>query len=251
MAAVLDGRDAVVMSNEWSSSVGNVESTGARSTTSGRRASTSRPGSGRRAGRCPGTRSTTSPACGPTASCSSRTASPRSALPPHLPELQPGLPHRPRAAARPLVRAVRQVLLHRPDPRAVRAGRGARRRLPWPRAARRPRPAPSVRGAGRHVRRPQAVECVGDVNGVPRGGLPGHRRTDRGSPVLRALVEQLGDRLPPDDAVDALMHPRRPLRAGCVRDRRSPGLTCRAGRSACGGWVSRGRPPSGGWPSWA
>ena len=38
-----------------------------------------------------------------------------------LPQLQPGVPHRPGQALGPLVRRVRQVLLHRPDPGAVPA----------------------------------------------------------------------------------------------------------------------------------
>jgi hypothetical protein len=51
-------------------------------------------------------------------------------------------------------------------------------------------------------------ECVGDVNECRAAVALAIRRTDRGgSPVLRALVERLGDRLPSDDAVDALMHP--------------------------------------------
>ena len=62
-------------------------------------------------------------------------------LPPVVPQLQPGLPHRPGPTAGPLVRALRQVLLHRPDPGPVpvtaRAGghlrraRAAGRRAPW------------------------------------------------------------------------------------------------------------------------
>jgi hypothetical protein len=51
-------------------------------------------------------------------------------------------------------------------------------------------------------------ECVGDVNECRAAVALAIRRTDRGgSPVLRALVERLGDRLPSDDAIDALMHP--------------------------------------------
>ena len=48
MAAVLDGRDAVVMSNEWSASIPRWRSTAGRSTTSTPRARLSK----RRSGRC-------------------------------------------------------------------------------------------------------------------------------------------------------------------------------------------------------
>jgi hypothetical protein len=51
-------------------------------------------------------------------------------------------------------------------------------------------------------------ECVGDVDECRAAVALAARRTDRsGNPVLRALVERLGDRLPSDRAVDALMHP--------------------------------------------
>jgi hypothetical protein len=51
-------------------------------------------------------------------------------------------------------------------------------------------------------------ECVGDVDECRAAVAVAARRTDRrGNPVLRALVEHLGDRLPSDRAVDALMHP--------------------------------------------
>jgi hypothetical protein len=52
-------------------------------------------------------------------------------------------------------------------------------------------------------------ECVGDVDECRAAVALAARRPDRrGGPVLDALVERLGDRLPSDDAVDALMHPR-------------------------------------------
>jgi hypothetical protein len=51
-------------------------------------------------------------------------------------------------------------------------------------------------------------ECVGDVNECRAAVALAARRPDRGgSPVLGALVERLGHRLPSDDAIDALMHP--------------------------------------------
>ena len=68
-----------------------------------------------------------------------------------------------------LVRAVRQMLLHRPDPGAVPAGRGPRGHLRRPGAARRPFPGgPVPRAAGR--RRPQqAVRMRRGGQRVPRG----------------------------------------------------------------------------------
>jgi hypothetical protein len=52
-------------------------------------------------------------------------------------------------------------------------------------------------------------ECVGDVDECRAAVALAARRPDRrGGPVLDALVERLGDRLPSDDAVGALMHPR-------------------------------------------
>jgi UDP-N-acetyl-alpha-D-muramoyl-L-alanyl-L-glutamate epimerase len=51
-------------------------------------------------------------------------------------------------------------------------------------------------------------ECVGDVDECRAAVALAARRADRGgSPVLRALVDRLGDRLPSDEAIDALMHP--------------------------------------------
>jgi hypothetical protein len=51
-------------------------------------------------------------------------------------------------------------------------------------------------------------ECVGDVGECRAAVALAARRPDRGrSPVLHALVERLGARLPSDDAIDALMHP--------------------------------------------
>jgi hypothetical protein len=51
-------------------------------------------------------------------------------------------------------------------------------------------------------------ECVGEVNECRAAvALASQRRDRAGTRVLRALADQLGDRLPGPDAVDALMHP--------------------------------------------
>ena len=126
LAAVLEDRDAVVMSNEWSASIPTLEYRGRqvnhqfsksdvfeaafRDVLAGSRAADARvlllaAGPDGAVGR-PGVR-------GPRA------------VPRLVPQLQQGLLQRPGPAVRSLVRAVRQVLLHRPDPGAVHPGRGA------------------------------------------------------------------------------------------------------------------------------
>ena len=125
LVAVADGRDAVVMSNEWSASSGNVrvgdrvgqppvveERWRSRPAFRGVLAEAARRGD-----------PSTSRCCARGASSPSPSGSPHlERLPRHVPQLQPRVPPRPRPAPRPLVRALRQVLLHRPDPRPVPAG---------------------------------------------------------------------------------------------------------------------------------
>ena len=60
-------------------------------------------------------------------------------VPPRLSQLQPRLPPGPGAATRPLVRPLRQVLLHRPRPRPVHGPRRARSRVRRRRAPAEPR----------------------------------------------------------------------------------------------------------------
>jgi UDP-N-acetyl-alpha-D-muramoyl-L-alanyl-L-glutamate epimerase len=51
-------------------------------------------------------------------------------------------------------------------------------------------------------------ECVGEVNECRAAVALAAERPDRGTtPVLRALVDRLGDRLPTPDAVEAMRHP--------------------------------------------
>jgi hypothetical protein len=51
-------------------------------------------------------------------------------------------------------------------------------------------------------------ECVGEVNECRAAVSLAAARPDRGTtPVLRALVDQLGDRIPTPDAVEAMRHP--------------------------------------------
>jgi UDP-N-acetyl-alpha-D-muramoyl-L-alanyl-L-glutamate epimerase len=51
-------------------------------------------------------------------------------------------------------------------------------------------------------------ECVGEVTECRAAVVLAARRPDRaGSPVLRALTEQLGDRVPTADAIEAMRHP--------------------------------------------
>lgn len=51
-------------------------------------------------------------------------------------------------------------------------------------------------------------ECVGEVNECRAAvALAAERPDRRATPVLRALVDQLGDRLPTPDAIEAIRHP--------------------------------------------
>ena len=188
MAAVLAGRDAVVMSNEWSASIPTLEADGrpvnhqfSKSMTfegAFREVLATALGGGETAGSAEagGQRDQLLLLPAPVQRAVGRAAVRRAdRVPRHVPQLQPGLPPGRVQAARPLVRPLRQVLLHRPDPGPVPARRGAQRHLRRPGAAGRPRPGavpgPEVPRAAGHAARQQAVRV---------------RRRDRRVPGRRA-----------------------------------------------------------------
>ena len=112
-------------------------------------------------------------------------------------------------AARPLVRAVRQVLLHRPDPGAVPAGRGRSAAIfGGRRAARRSGPGRPVPRAARRRRPQQAVRMRRRGQRVPRGAAArGPARRPRPAfPLLHELAAEVRA-LPGRPSTDGLLQP--------------------------------------------
>ena len=146
LAAVLEDRDAVVMSNEWSASIPTLEYAGhpvnhqfsksEQFEAAFRDVLAHEPGAAARVLLL---------AQGPDRAVGGAGVRGARAVPRLVPKLQQGFLYRTGSTARPLVRAVRQVLLHRPDPRAVPARRGAAADLRGDRGAAR------RSGAGRQV----------------------------------------------------------------------------------------------------
>ena len=178
VAAVLERRDAVVLSNEWSASVPTARRRRARReppVVQGRRV---RAGFGELvlATLGPGLSvfSYLRPRSELWVAAAVRAAHP---VPPRLSQLQPRLPPGPGAAARPLVRPLRQVLLRRPRPRPVHGPRRARRRVRRRRAPARTRPTRSgsgpCSGLGAGAK---PFECVGDTDECRAAALLAARR---------------------------------------------------------------------------
>ena len=173
------------------------------------------------------------------------------AVPAGLPQLQPRLPHRSRPPPRPLVRRVRQVRLHRPDPRPVPAGADPRRDLPGPRAARRRGARADVPHAARPRRRTSSRSSAWAMStsagwrccwpppgptGVTPVCWPGWP-TRCGPPIRRWPSPMRPEPwTPPPRGCSGRARPRR---AGAVCARRSRGLIWPAPASACGAWASR------------
>ena len=121
-------------------------------------------------------------------------------------------------------------------------GRGLRRR----RAAGRPVAAPPLRGAGRHVGRPQAVGVRRRGERVPRRGGPRRGPSGPGG-VTRPRCARRPARRPPPLPRRHRVPPapgRRALHPRCLRHQRPPGLTSPAAPSACGASGSRAAPRS-------
>ena len=163
LAAVLTSRDAVVMSNEWSASIPTLQYQGRPvnhqySKSAGFEAAFRRVLADAAAGADAEADATPTPgrrrdldagvlllAEGPDRAVGRPGVRRPRAVPRVVPELQQGVLRRPGPPPGPLVRAVRQVLLHRPDPRAVPARRSTKADLhPDRRAA-------GGSGAGREV----------------------------------------------------------------------------------------------------
>ena len=180
LAAVLEDRDAVVMSNEWSASIPTLEYQGQpvnhQFSKSEQFEAAFRDVLAQRPGAAAGVLLL---AQGPDRALGGAGVRGARAVPRLVPQLQQGFLYRTGPAARPLVRAVRQVLLHRPDPRAVPVGRGAAADLRGDRgAARRSGLAGKFRsllGAGA-----KPFECVGEVTECRAAVLLAARRADRG-----------------------------------------------------------------------
>ena len=162
-----------------------------------------------------------------------------------LPQLQPRLPHRPGHAPRPLVRPVRQVRVHRPDPGAVHgAAEPAPRCSAAPSRSADPTLLPRFRGCSVDTSGAEAVGVRRRRRRVPRRRRAGRRpaRPSRQPRCSRARRRAAGDRLPAPDADRGCSAPvGRPLHPGAVCHRRSPGLTCAAAGSACWGLGVEGR----------
>ena len=174
-------------------------------------------------------------------------------VPPRLPELQPRLPPGPGPPARPLVRDVRQVLLHRPDPVAVHGAgrpRGDLRRGPsrWrtrPTRTRFARCSGSATTPG-----PSSASATSTSAGPPCSWPPSatdraeHVRCsgwrDRGRRVRRRRHSPMRRSAP--RAAGAAPH------SGALCASRSPGPRSLTRRSASGAWASRDRPASAAWP---
>ena len=192
LAAVLEDRDAVVMSNEWSASIPTLEyarTPGQPPVFQERAVRGGLPG---RAGAQPGAAARVLLlAQGPDRAVGGAGVRGARAVPRLVPELQQGFLYRTGSTARPLVRAVRQVLLHRPDPRAVPAGRGAAADLRGDRGAAR------RSGAGRQVpvaarRGRQAVRVRRRGHRVPRRGAAGRAAGRPGDGVTgTGLLQEL------------------------------------------------------------
>ena len=130
VAAVLDRRDAVVLSNEWSASVPTLVRDGHPVNHQWSKGAEFEAGLRGLVAIDPRNAAIglLLPALSERAVGRSRVRLPRR-VPRGVPQLQSIVPPRPGQAARPVVRHVRQVLLHRSHPLAVHEGRRARRRL--------------------------------------------------------------------------------------------------------------------------
>ncbi len=129
--------DAVVLSNEWSASVPTLMDDGHPVNHQWSKGEDFE--RGLRRTRCAprsAPASPCSPTCGRARSCGSRSDSHGSPVTTRLSQLQPRLPPGPGPTPRPLVRSVRQVLLHRPRPRSLHGPDRPRRSVRRRRAAR-------------------------------------------------------------------------------------------------------------------
>ena len=170
---------------------------GRPSTTSGRRVpSSSEPSprscrpSGPALRRC-------SPTSGRAASSGSRRSSPDSPRTTGVSQLQPRLPSGPGAAARPLVRALRQVLLHRPRPRSVHGRTDLAAVFDGAEPLDNPDNEERFRTLLALGPEAKPFECVGDIDECRAAALLAAQRRDRiGHALLPALRDEVAARHP-------------------------------------------------------
>ena len=215
------GRDAVVMSNEWSASSATIDVDGRDDQPPVVEEPGLRDRVPRRARTLTADRpSTTSPPAAVHRAAGSPSGSPQLDRVPPRPSAAATAPStsiRPQRA-RPLVRRVRQVLLHRPDPGAVHG-----RRTPAPRCSAAPSRSPTRRCSPRFRR------LLGDTSGTRSRGSASATSTSAASPSAgrrparprgnagarrRWSAEAAGSADPPP--IEPLTPPRRrPLHPGC------------------------------------